>query len=554
LGERGRAVILFVGLLIVYNANLRHIASFDSLASSLLPFRLLEGEGLTLADPSAAPEFVRYSIVRSRDGSFVSLYPIVTPIIVAPLYVPAVLFKKAFPEKNENYLRMYMEKLAASVVMGLAAVLLYYVLRRVTSGGVATLLAIAYAIGTSCWTTGSQALWQQGTAQLLTAAILLSLARGGAEGRGLGLLGVLAGLLTANRLTDIFFSAAVALFVTARLRRRVWPFLAGAGLVAALLVAYNHHHFGSLRGGYATLDAARGQMLGHNAYGLRGLFGLLFSNRGLFVFSPLLLLVVAYPWRRDVLPGTRALLVAYLASLWLHGNFNDWPAGYCYGPRYAMQGLPVLFVAIAPAVEALWKRLAGRAVVATAVAFGIALQFVGAFYYPRGDSGDERNGMWTVSLSSPVLAATAGPSVPDLLYLVAPGHRHLRPRGPQDARAEYAWEVPPPPRLAPREAAQVRVRVRNLSPVDWSSVGGLLGKGAVRLRVRWERPDSQVLAETVEWLAWRVPAGGEVSRGFQVRAPYDRGPAILKVEAVELHVRVFSDAGVAPLALEVAVE
>jgi hypothetical protein len=253
-------------------------------------------------------------------------------------------------------------------------------------------------------------------------------------------------------------------------------------------------------------------------------------------------------------PGTRALLVAYFASLWLHGNFNDWPAGYCYGPRYAMQGLPILFVAVVPAAEALWRRSWGRALLAVLAGFGIVLQVIGAYYYPRGDSGDERNGMWTVRLSSPVLAATAGPYVPDLLYWVAPRHARLKLRGPEDARAAYAWEIPPPPSLAPREARRVRLRVQNRGGVAWSSVGRILGKGAVRLRVRWERPDGQVLAETVEWLAWTLPPGGEVTRTLQVRAPYDPGPAILKIEAVELHVRVFSDAGVPPLSREVLIQ
>jgi hypothetical protein len=558
--DRLRAAVLFLLLLVVYNANLRYIASFDSLAASLLPFRLLEGHGLTLADPSAIPEVARYSIVKSRDGSFVSLYPVVTPLLVTPLYVPAVLLKRASPQTNADHLRIFMEKLSASVVMALAAALLYLALRRVTRPGVAVLLTVAYGLGTSCWTTGSQALWQQTTAQLLFTAILLGLAQipgdgtaGGRPGR-LALLGLLAGLLTANRPTDAVFSLAVTLVVVARARRRAWPFLATASVVIALLAVYDYHHFGSLRGGYATLDASRGQMLGHNVGGLAGLLGLAFSNRGLFVFSPVLLLVAAHAWRRDVLPGARPLLVAYLASLWLHGTFEDWPAGYGYGPRYAMQGLPILFVAIAPTTAALWRRPWGRAAVALAVGFGIGLQVIGAFYYPRGDSGDARDGLWTVSRSSPVIAATAGPAVPDLLYLLAPGYRQLTLRGPEDARAEYGWVVAPPSRLAIREATRVRVRVRNLGSAAWSSVGGVLGHGGVRLRVRWETADARVLAESWEWLAWRLPAGAEVTRGFQVRAPHERGPATLKVEAVQLHVRAFSETGLAPLAHEVTID
>jgi hypothetical protein len=61
------AAAVFVLALLVYNANLRYIGSYDSYATSLLPFRILAGYGLTLADPSAIPEGLRYSIVRAYD-------------------------------------------------------------------------------------------------------------------------------------------------------------------------------------------------------------------------------------------------------------------------------------------------------------------------------------------------------------------------------------------------------------------------------------------------------------------------------------------------------
>src|ERR1035437_2265403 len=87
-----QAAFGFLVVILVYNANLRYIASFDRLASSLLPFRILSGHGLTLEEPKGIPPSISYSIVRSRTGSWVSFYPVVTPLLVTPLYVPAAVW------------------------------------------------------------------------------------------------------------------------------------------------------------------------------------------------------------------------------------------------------------------------------------------------------------------------------------------------------------------------------------------------------------------------------------------------------------------------------
>ncbi|MGZ5430022.1 MAG: hypothetical protein ACXWEX_01325, partial [Thermoanaerobaculia bacterium] len=82
-----QAALVFLAAIVVYNANFRYIASYDSFAASLLPFRLLSGHGLTVG-PSDAASPVAYSVVRSRTGQFVPFFPVVTPLLVTPLYVP----------------------------------------------------------------------------------------------------------------------------------------------------------------------------------------------------------------------------------------------------------------------------------------------------------------------------------------------------------------------------------------------------------------------------------------------------------------------------------
>ena len=109
------AVFLFA--LIVYNANLRRIGAFDTVASSLLPFNLWEGRGLLLDTLAAGtPRIAGYSIVPSRTGHLVSLYPIATPLLVTPLYVPWPIFKSEGIVQKVGVWVPIMEKYAASVL------------------------------------------------------------------------------------------------------------------------------------------------------------------------------------------------------------------------------------------------------------------------------------------------------------------------------------------------------------------------------------------------------------------------------------------------------
>src|SRR5256714_6720206 len=113
-----------------------------------------------------------------RHNQRASLYPLVTPLLVAPLYVPAVMWLNTHGWEQPNIDRVaeLMEKLSASLLASIASVLMYLVLRR---EGIrwSLPLAVVFAFGTNTWMISSQALWQHGTGELLiTLALLLVLA------------------------------------------------------------------------------------------------------------------------------------------------------------------------------------------------------------------------------------------------------------------------------------------------------------------------------------------------------------------------------------------
>src|SRR5664279_2174847 len=94
--RRGRtAAVLACLAFLVYNANFRGITTGDAFPARFLPFSILADQSLNLDSVYEATRMGdprSYWIMTSVDGHHVSMYPIVTPILVTPLYAPAALF------------------------------------------------------------------------------------------------------------------------------------------------------------------------------------------------------------------------------------------------------------------------------------------------------------------------------------------------------------------------------------------------------------------------------------------------------------------------------
>ncbi|KAA0252448.1 MAG: hypothetical protein EDX89_18495 [Acidobacteria bacterium] len=535
------ALLLFLVSWVGFNANLRTTAGYDGLAASLIPFGLWHGDGLYLdAVGGTLPPEVGYSIVRSRTGHWVSLYPVVTPLLVSPLYLPTLFLEGFRPDDpvTGRVVRSLMEKLSASTLAALSVAVVFLLLRRRASPRLATFLALAYAFGTSTWSVSSQQLQQHAAAQLLLAlCLLLVTGEGQLRLAGLGFLGLLSGLLTANRPQDVFFSAALAWIVLRRHGRRSWPFLLGAGLVAAALVAYNVTHFSGVTGGYGDYRLPDGGRLEPSFPSLTAVAGLLFSNRGVFTFSPILLLLllrpraIAGPVRENaILAGGWVSCVLFFAA------YPGWSGGYTYGPRYLADGLPLLFLFLAgPAASV--RSVAGRTLLGVSVLFAVSLQAIGAFCYPGGDSGNERHGSWTVSRSSPVLAFSAGLQPLHFLPLVAPSLPMARALAPEEGRGALRFAEPPPASVPADARPDVRVAVTNRGKGRWSSFGGWFGEGAVKLAAWWTTGDGSPTPGSVPteaWIASSLLPGETAVTTIRPRAPAAAGSYRLRLGIVQV--------------------
>ena len=397
-------ILLGLVCLVVFNANLRQIGSGDTIPARYLPLGLWRFGTLKLdpiarwvarghllmttlkvtppADVSVMPP--AYWIVRGRDRHLVSFYPVVAPLLVAPLYLPAVVYlnRHGWQQPEVDRVAEIMEKLSASVLAALATVVMYIVLRREGKRW-SFVLALAFALGTNTWMISSQALWQHGTGELLIALALL-LGISPASRRNAAALGAVCVLIAANRPPDALLAGAIALHSMWTRRRTVPWLLAGGMVLLAPLLIYNLAVAGSVAGGYGKVAVPGGNVLSlfqNSAW--KGIAGLLVSpTRGLLVFSPFLIFVPLGLWARLRNPTTRglalALSVAVMCQLLLY-SLTDWRGGTSWGPRYLTDILPVLVWLLAPATLVLHPL--GRAFLGMAMAASAIIQGIGAFWY-----------------------------------------------------------------------------------------------------------------------------------------------------------------------------
>jgi hypothetical protein len=326
------AAPLLLGLIcfFVYTANLRLIGAGDTLPARYQPLILwhegtlnLEAQASLIANghpmienwnrPAGADGKITfyepwaYWMIRTRQHQLASLYPVVTSLLVSPLYLPAVVWlnRLGWEQSWVGRVAELMEKISASLLAALTSVLMYLVLRR--DGARWSLpLAVVFALGTNTWMISSQALWQHGTGELLiTLALLLVTIR--ATPVRTALLGAVCVLMAANRPPDALVAVAIGLIVIWRSRRKAVWLLAGGAVPLALLLAYNLIFIGQIAGAYALITPPESfyQPI------WSGLAGLLVSpTRGLLVFTPFLVFIPVGLVQRLRSPGTKWLAVA----------------------------------------------------------------------------------------------------------------------------------------------------------------------------------------------------------------------------------------------------
>ena len=385
-----RCLFLFLLLSAVYHANLRPVASGDSLPASLIPFSIILDGSITLDrfGPYLEQQ-VWYSsaVLHKTDGHWYSFYPIAGPILVSPLYLP-IRFLPSIAKSPGTLVSVarVAEKVVAVTLAAGAAVFLWLLLSRLTSDRAAWMLTLLFAFGTGNWSTSSQALWQHTFGQLAIIGCLYCVERFSAsdsESWWFWICGTFAAAALAIRPTNVALLPALALVLWLRPARFIHylgvflPPLAGVALVGA----YNFAVFQSFTGGYST-------KLSEGVF--NGLSGILLSpGRGFLIYTPIAIfaLAVLCPSARQARRQHRLLVIAAgafsLLNIAFAAAWPNWWGGYCWGPRLLTEICAPMIVLIAVGFPAIKYRGMKWTFAGVAV-YCCLIQALGVFCYPKG--------------------------------------------------------------------------------------------------------------------------------------------------------------------------
>ncbi len=282
-------------------------------------------------------------------------------------------------------------KFVASALVAGSVAFVYLAARFFTSRRKSVLIAVSYGLGTCVWSISSQALSQHPPNEFFLAMGTYFFVRSRRQRPWALASGLAYALAVASRPTSLVVVIAIGTYLVLADRRSAALFVLGGLPVAAALAGYQAYYHGSpfSVGRFAVDRQIAVQKTGSaDIWGTplwEGMAGLLISpSRGLFVFSPFLLLALPgllYVWNDVRLESLRPLTVAIVALIIVASKWFDWWGGWCFGYRPLVDTMPLLAIMLVPAIDRLAARRIFDSIFALLLAWSIAVQFVGAFAF-----------------------------------------------------------------------------------------------------------------------------------------------------------------------------
>lgn len=438
-------VLLFILVCGVYNTVSRMTMSGDTNPAAFLPLSLILHHSVNfdaMIGPGLGPN-VAYAFPLVN-GHYFSLFPIVTPILVTPVYFISYLLFSVFQIPLDTAAVMVLAKTSATIVASLSCVVVYLVGKELFSRKTALATALIYAFATSTWSVSSQALWQHGTVELLLVLMVYCIIRNEKEPSRYNIfaLGLLSGLFLFNRPPDAPLLIPVIGYVIWYERKNLAWFGTAAVLSGLPFLVYNLSVFGNIFGGYKENLG----LFGFSLTCLSNFLGLLIApNLGLLIFSPVLLLAIVGYLRLDTIanPRIRQVLLVFgpviLIEILVYSLFGYWDSSvaYSYGQRFLTGFIPVLAILTGIVIDGLFHTDSNRAKIRFAqaavvllIAASVGIQVIGVFFYPLyPDRSTSHEKTWDLENSTVINSLTYGvshidsittysfPPLPPLLHL-----------------------------------------------------------------------------------------------------------------------------------------
>jgi hypothetical protein len=390
-------LILFILIYIVYNTVSLMTMSGDTNPAAFLPLSLILHQTLNFdafvgagLGPNVAYAFPLVN------GHYVSLFPIVTPILITPVYFVSYLLYTVFQIPFDITGIMILAKTSATIIATLSCVFVYLAGKELFSKKIALATALVYAFATSTWSVSSQALWQHGTVELLLILLIFLVIKNERQRsrNTVIFMGLLTGLFLFNRPPDAVLLLPIIGYIVWYERQNLPLYAISAAITGLPFLVYNLSIFGTVFGGYS-------QNLGFFSFSLDSIgnfAGLLVApNVGLLVFSPVLLLSVFGYLKLHTISSVqiRQVLVVFgpaiVLEILVYSFFGLWESSvaFSYGQRFLTGFVPVLAIFVGIALQEFFiaepetfRTRVIRAVIVLLIVSSVIIQAIGVFCYP----------------------------------------------------------------------------------------------------------------------------------------------------------------------------
>ena len=377
--------------------------------------------------------------IECHDGDPYGLFPIGTSLLSIPFVFTAERLSPGLDAYLTNHIPMAFEGFIASLYGAAAGTLFFWmVLAKFRSTQIAGALTVIFCFGTSMWSIATRALWQHGPLILMLTTAMLLLLHARRHPACVGFLGLPLAAAFIIRPTAAIPIVVLSLYVVVAYRSLFIPYVIGAAVVAVPWLIYNVHVFHQLLPAYYLPH----RLDGSSTIAVAMLGNLVSPSRGVFVFSPILLIaipgfVLSLRERDD-----RLLHVAFASIALLHwfvvSRFPHWWGGYCFGPRLMSDVLPFLVYFAGFGIRAVLdigprrRRRAGIAVLGMLTAISIIIHAQGALRWASQawvadpfsvDEHPERVWSWSDPQFARALFKTV--PMPDFGPLL-PGWKHVK--------------------------------------------------------------------------------------------------------------------------------
>jgi hypothetical protein len=280
----------------------------------------------------------------------------------------------------DNYIAV--EGVIAAFLVSGAVTFIFITARLYSSGSVATLIALIFAFGTTAYSTASRLLWQHTPSILAIAAIVFLLARPTRSAVSILLCGAIAGAAYIVRPTNSITVVMLSVYFLLLSPKKLAIFATGVLAILIPFAVYNFHLYSALVPPYFQPTRQLNLGVGRIAEAFAG--NLISPSRGLFVYSPVLLLAVYFCYkklRRGAGTLDWCLAIIVLLHLVIVASVPNWWAGHSFGPRFATDLLPYFVYFVTSTAGDVWvlkKQGTWRTALAFLAVFSCFVHFRGA--------------------------------------------------------------------------------------------------------------------------------------------------------------------------------